>query len=139
MAGQTFINLPVKNLAKTIEFFTQLGFKFNPEFTDQNATCLILSKNSFAMLLTKKFFKTFLRKTEVCDSSKCTESIISLALSSRREVDDMVKMALVSGGKRYKEPELHGEAMYSDSFQDPSGHLWKVFYMDMAKFRKEFS
>lgn len=125
---QIFVNLPVKNLKKSMEFFTALGFSFNPEFTDENAACMIISEDIYAMLLVKKFFKTFITK-EIADSRKTTEVILALTAGSREEVDATVKKALESGGKKSKEPEDHGW-MYAWGFQDPDGHLWEVVCMD---------
>ncbi len=134
MITQTFINLPVKDLNRTIEFFTKLGFEFNPQFTDQNATCMILDKSSFAMLLVEKFFKTFTKK-QIADAGRNTESIIALAVESRQEVDDLVQKAFEAGAARYKDPDDLG-FMYGWGFQDLDGHLWEVFYMDPAKMQK---
>lgn len=125
---QIFVNLPVKNLEKSIDFFTRLGFTFNPKFTDQNATCMIIGENIFAMLLVKKFFKTFISK-EISDSRKSTEVILAITVESREEVDEIVNKALAAGGKKSKEPEDNGW-MYGWGFQDPDGHLWEVFYME---------
>lgn len=125
---QIFVNLPVKNLEKSIDFFTRLGFTFNPKFTDQNATCMIIGENIFAMLLVKKFFKTFISK-EISDSRKSAEVILAITVESREEVDEIVNKALAAGGKKSKEPEDNGW-MYGWGFQDPDGHLWEVFYME---------
>jgi predicted lactoylglutathione lyase len=123
-----FVNLPVKNLNASIEFFTKLGFKFNPQFTDQNATCMIISDDAFVMLLVEDFFKTFTRK-EIADATKTTEVIITLPAYSREDVDELVNRALAAGGKPSKEPQDQG-GMYGWSFQDLDGHLWEVGYMD---------
>lgn len=135
MVKQIFLNLPVKDLNKTIEFFTKLGFKFNPQFTDENATCMIIGENIFAMLLVEKFFKTFTKK-EISDSKKYTEAILALATDSRKKVDDMVKKAIDAGGKEPRESQDHGW-MYGRSFEDIDGHLWEIFYMDESKMPKE--
>jgi len=86
MATQIFVNLPVKDLNKSIAFFTKLGFSFNPQFTDENATCMIISDNSFVMLLVEPFFRTFTKK-ELVDATKSTELIICLSADSRQQVD----------------------------------------------------
>lgn len=125
---QIFINLPVKNLEKSIDFFTKLGFTFNPKFTDKNATCMIISEDIYIMLLVKKFFKTFITK-EIADSRKTTEVILALNAESRDEVNELVNKALAAGGKKSKEPEDNGW-MYGWGFQDLDGHLWEVFYME---------
>ncbi|HUR31582.1 MAG TPA: VOC family protein [Saprospiraceae bacterium] len=128
MAKQIFVNLPVKDLGKTIEFFTKVGFTFNPQFTDENATCMIIGDNIFAMLLVEKFFKTFTKK-EISDSNRSTEVILALSTESRESVDDMVAKAIAAGGTVPNEKQDHGW-MYSHGFQDLDGHLWEVLYMD---------
>ncbi|BDA79597.1 extradiol dioxygenase [Leptospira kobayashii] len=123
---QTFLNLPVKNLDKSIQFFTKLGFTFNPDFTDEKATCMIINEHSFAMLLVEEYFETF-SKLPISKGSR--EYILALSLTSRSEVDEMVKIALSSGGKPANDAQDHG-FMYSCSFLDPDDHLWEVFFMD---------
>jgi predicted lactoylglutathione lyase len=123
-----FVNLPVKNLNKTIEFFTKLGFKFNPQFTDENATCMIVGEDIFVMLLVEKFFKTFTKK-EICDTSKNTEGIVVLSVEGREKVDQMINKAIEAGGRESREPQDHGW-MYGRSFEDINGHLWEIIYMD---------
>ena len=129
MTKQIFVNLPVKDLNRTVEFFTKLGFTFNPQFTDENATCMIVSDDIFVMLLVEKFFKTFIPK-EVADATKSSEVIMTLSADSRAEVDRLVDKALGSGGTVSAEAQDHGW-MYSRGFQDPDGHLWEFVYMDM--------
>ncbi|TGN14464.1 VOC family protein [Leptospira ilyithenensis] len=123
---QTFINLPVKDLDKSIQFFTKLGFTFNPDFTDEKATCMIINEHSFAMLLVEDYFKTF---SKLPISKGTREFIYALSLTSRSEVEEMVKLALSSGGKPANDAQDHG-FMYSWSFLDPDDHLWEVFFMD---------
>jgi len=125
---QIFVNLPVKDLNKSIEFFTKLGFTFNPQFTDENATCMIIGENIFAMLLVEKYFSTFTNK-EIPDARKFTEVIQALAVDSRQEVDDIIAKAEAAGGKQYKEPIDYGW-MYNRNFEDLDGHQWEFFYMD---------
>ncbi|MGH3320239.1 MAG: VOC family protein [Streptosporangiaceae bacterium] len=123
-----FVNLPVKDLNKSIAFFTKLGFEFNPQFTDENATCMIVNDHAFVMLLVEDFFQTFTKK-DLCDATTQTESILALSADSREAVDDMVNKALGAGGSRANDPMDEGP-MYGWSFQDPEGHLWEVMYMD---------
>jgi uncharacterized protein len=127
-AGQLFVNLPVTNLQQTIEFFTALGFEFNPQFTNEKATCMIINENTFAMLLTREFFNTFTSKT-IVDTSAHTEVILALSASSREQVDELVQKAMDAGGKPFNDKADHG-FMYTWSFQDLDGHLWEVMYMD---------
>ena len=129
MATKIFVNLPVKDLDKSIEFFTQLGYKFNPQFTDEKATCMIISEEIFVMLLVEEFFQTFTGK-QIADAKKSTEAILALSADSRQEVDDMVEKAVRAGGTVIREPRDHGW-MYDHGFQDLDGHLWEVFYMDV--------
>ena len=128
---QIFVNLPVKNLQESIDFFTKLGFSFNPKFTDENATCMIIGENIFAMLLVEKFFKTFTEK-EVCDTKKSTEVINAIGVESKEKVDEMLEKAVSAGASEPRPPQDYGW-MYGRSFQDPSGHLWEVFYMDESQ------
>lgn len=130
MATQIFVNLPVKDLNRSVEFFTKLGFTFNAQFTDENATCMVISDTIYAMLLVEKFFKTFTKK-EIADATKTTEAIIALSMDSRERVDEIGDKALAAGGKESNETQDHG-FMYTRSFQDPDGHIWEIFYMDPA-------
>ena len=135
MAKKIFVNLPVKDLNKTVEFFTKLGFEFNPQFTDENATCMIVNKDIFIMLLVEKFFKTFTKK-EICDTTKDTEVIIALSTESREKVDQMINDVIEAGGKESRKPQDHGW-MYGRSFQDINGHLGEIIYMDEKALKKQ--
>lgn len=128
MATKIFVNLPVKDLNKSIEFFTKLGFSFNPQFTDDQATCVIIGENIFAMLMVEERFKDFTKK-EICDAKKSTEVLIALDAESREKVDEIVKKAVAAGGATYAEPQDHGW-MYIRSFADLDGHQWEIAYMD---------
>ena len=128
MATRIFVNLPVKNLQKSIEFFTHLGFTFNPQFTDDKATCMVIGENIFAMLLVEERFKDFTRK-EICDATKFTEVLIALDADSRESVDELVKKAVEAGGSVYADPQDYGW-MYGHSFADLDGHQWEILYMD---------
>lgn len=133
---QVFFNLAVKDLNKTIGFFTKLGFKFNPQFTDQNATCMIIGKDSFAMLLVEKFFKGFIPDKEICDARKNTETLIAISLGNRNEVDKMMALVIQAGGKEYRSAQDYGW-MYGRAFEDLDGHIWELIYMDMNKMPEE--
>jgi predicted lactoylglutathione lyase len=135
MAKQIFINLPVKDLKKSIAFFTHLGYTFNPQFTDETATCMIVSDNIFVMLLTHPKFKEFTNK-EVADATKTTEVLIALDAESRDAVDNIVRKAIKAGGTKYSEPQDHGW-MYQWSFADLDGHQWEHLYMDISKFTQQ--
>lgn len=128
MATKIFVNLPVKDLNKSIEFFTKLGFSFNQQFTDETATCMIVTDDIFVMLLTVEKFKTF-TPNEICNAKKYTEVLVCLSLESRPKVDEMVRKAVVAGGATYNEPQDHG-FMYGHGFQDLDGHIWELIYME---------
>ncbi|GAB4010862.1 VOC family protein [Spirosoma migulaei] len=135
MATKIFLNLPVKDLNKSIEFFTQLGYSFNAQFTNENATCMIISEDIFVMLLVEKYFKTFTRK-EIADTRNVTEAIICLSAENREAVDDLVRKAVAAGATTPNEPEDQG-FMYGHGFEDLDGHLWEVMYMDPSAINQE--
>lgn len=127
MSTQIFVNLPVKSLDDSVAFFTELGFSFNPQFTDETATCMIVSDDIFVMLLIEEKFKTFTPK-EICDARKYTEVLVCLSVESRAKVDELVRKAVAAGGATYNEPQDHG-FMYGHGFQDLDGHIWELIYM----------
>ena len=129
MATQIFVNLPVKNLARSIEFFTRLGYQFNPQFTDEKATCMIVSEGIYVMLLVEEFFKTFTPK-QICDTTLSTEVLICLSCESRDAVDALVRKAVAAGASTPTPPRDMG-FMYGHGYQDLDGHLWELFHMDM--------
>lgn len=131
MATKIFINLPVKNLDKSISFFTKLGFSFNPQFTDDKAGCMVISESIFAMLLTESYFATFTKK-QVCDAKMETEVLITLDTNSKEEVQQLVEKAKESGATIYNEPQDHGW-MYQHGFADLDGHQWELAYMDITQ------
>ncbi len=126
MVKQIFVNLPVESLPRAVDFFSALGFSFDPKYTDENATCLILGDNIFAMLLVKPFFEGFMTK-QICDTGKAAEVITALAVDSRAEVDTLVARAAEAGGVVSGDPKDYG-FMYQHGFQDPDGHIWEVFH-----------
>jgi predicted lactoylglutathione lyase len=128
VSTKIFVNLPVQHLDKSVEFFSRLGFSFNPQFTDETATCMIVSDDIFVMLLTEAKFKMFTPK-EVCDATKSTEVLVCLSTESREKVDEMVRKAVAAGGTTYSQPQDHG-FMYVHSFQDLDGHIWELMHMD---------
>ncbi len=128
MVKQIFVNLAVKDLQKSIEFFTQLGFTFNPQFTDENATCMIMGENIFAMLMVENRFKDFTKK-EIVDAARQVEVLNALSVGSREEVDSFLEKALAAGATEPMPPQDYGW-MYSRDIQDLDGHVWEVFYMD---------
>ncbi|PLR82520.1 glyoxalase/bleomycin resistance/extradiol dioxygenase family protein [Bacillus canaveralius] len=127
-ADKIFVNLPVKDLHNSIDFFSQIGFEFNAQFTDENATCMVISENIFVMLLVENYFKSFTKK-DISDATQTTEVIVALSAESREQVDEIVNKALAAGGKTSNDPVDHG-FMYGWSFQDIDGHLWELMYME---------
>ncbi len=127
MSTKIFVNLPVRNLTQSIDFFTQLGYTFNPQFTDETAACMIVSDDIFVMLLTEDKFRMFTPKT-ICDATKSTEVLVCLSCENREKVDAMVHKAVAAGGTTYSEPQDHG-FMYGHGYQDLDGHIWELVYM----------
>ncbi|ETT55449.1 putative lactoylglutathione lyase [Paenibacillus sp. W2I17] len=134
-AKQIFVNLPVQDLKKSVEFFTKVGFEFDANFTDESATCMIIGDNIYAMLLVEERFQSFISK-KISNAADTTEVIVALSVDSREQVDVIVQAALDAGGKPSNEPQDHG-FMYGWSFQDLDDHLWEVSYMDLSAFPSE--
>ncbi|MGW8375044.1 VOC family protein [Streptomyces sp. ODS28] len=130
MSTKIFVNLPVKDLDRSKKFFGALGYSANEEFSDENALCLVITEDIYAMLLVEPFFQQFTKKG-IADSGTTTEAIVALGVDSREDVDRIADAALASGGAASNDPMEEG-AMYARSFQDPDGHLWEVVYMDMS-------
>jgi len=126
-----FVNLPVKDLDRSVDFFTQLGFSFNPQFTDETATQMIISDDAFVMLLVENRFKDFTKK-ELVDATRHTEVIMALSAESRDAVDELADKALEAGGSPANDP-LEMGLMYGRSFQDIDGHIWEVIWMDPSE------
>ena len=127
MVKQIFVNLAVKDLPKSIGFFERLGFSFNPQFTNEQGACLVLGDNIFAMLLTEPFFRTFTAKA-IVDAKQATEVLTCVSVESRAKVDELVRLAVASGGRAHKEPQDHG-FMYGHGFEDLDGHIWEVVHL----------
>jgi predicted lactoylglutathione lyase len=127
MATKIFVNLPVKDLGASIDFFTKLGYSFNPEFTNDQAGCLVISDDIYAMLLTEPFFATFTSRP-VADATKVTEVAVALLVDSRERVDQIVDDALAQGAQPGGE-NADDEYMYGRGFHDLDGHLWNVLIM----------
>lgn len=128
MVKDIFVNLPVKDLEKTKEFFAKLGFTFNPQFTNENAASLVLGDHLYAMLLTEEFFKTFTKKT-IVDTTNTIEVITALGVESREKVDEILEKAFAAGAAKVNEKYDYGW-MYGGSFQDIDGHIWEVAFID---------
>jgi uncharacterized protein len=123
-----FVNLPVKDLEASKAFYGELGFGFNPEFTDDQAACMVVDDNIFVMLLVEERFKDFIND-EIADATKATEVLNCVSADSREQVDELVQKAIGAGGKPWK-PTLEEGPMYGGSFQDLDGHVWEVLHME---------
>jgi predicted lactoylglutathione lyase len=128
MARKIFVNLPVKDVTESVDFFARLGFEFNPQFTDDKSACMVVSEEAFVMLLADTLFQRFTSK-DIADTAAHSEVIVALSASSRNDVDELVKTALANGGHRANDPISDGP-MYGWSFQDIDGHQWEVIHMD---------
>jgi len=135
MATKIFINLPVKDLNRSISFFTELGFSFNQQFTNDKGTCLIIGENINAMLLVEEFYATFTRK-EICNAETTSEVLIAVSFETREKVDEIMEKAIKAGGTEYVETKDYGW-MYQRTFLDIDGHHWEIFYMDESKIPSE--
>lgn len=131
MSRMMFVNLPVSDLGKSIDFFSRLGFEFNPKFTDETATCMIVSETNFVMLLTREKFSSFTPGLDICDTGKSAEVLVCLSADSRAEVDTLLDKAVAAGGSNFRAPEDYG-FMYGRSFRDLDGHIWEIMWMDAA-------
>ena len=135
MKTKIFLNLPVKDLHKSISFFKQLGFSFDSKFTNEKGTCLIIGENIFAMLLVEDFFKTFTEK-EICNTTTSTEMIAAISVESREKVDEILEAVVKAGGAAHNEAKDYGW-MYQRDFFDLDGHHWEIFYMDESQIPTE--
>lgn len=134
MPSQVFINLPVADLPKSMEYFRQLGYTFNTQFSDDTAACLVISEHIFAMILTHEKFKSFIT-TEISNAKKQTEVLIALNQDSREKVNEIAGKALAAGGTAFSEPKDYG-FMYMRTIQDLDGHVWEYFWMDPSFVQK---
>jgi uncharacterized protein len=126
-----YINLPIKSIQQTRDFWTKLGFSFNEQFSDDKALCLVLNEGLiYSMLITHDFFSTFTHRP-ISDGST-TQVLMAIEVDSRNEVDQIVKLALENGASRYRESTDHGW-MYYDSFADMDGHQWEVVFTDVKQ------
>ncbi|MBL4674941.1 MAG: VOC family protein [Mucilaginibacter sp.] len=128
MVTQIFLNLPVDDLNRSVEFFTKLGYTFNPQFTDEKATCMIISDTIYVMLLTKPFFQTFTSK-RIIDAHKEVECSICISTDSKDAVNDMVAKAEAAGAV-VPNPATDYGFMYQHSFADLDGHHWEFVWVD---------
>ena len=125
---QVFINLPVKDLDRSKAFFAKLGYSFNPQFTDANAACMVVSDTIYVMLLAEPFFQGFLGERKIAPKGT-TEVLVALSHPSRDAVEGVLAKALAAGGRAHREPQDLG-FMYSRAFEDLDGHVWEHLWMD---------
>ena len=123
-----FLNLPVRDLEASKRFFAELGFQFNPRFSDDRAACMIVDENILVMLLVEERFRDFVNG-EIADGPATTEAIVGLSAESPEQIDELVAKAIAAGGKPWK-PVMEEGPMYAGSFQDLDGHVWELMYME---------
>jgi uncharacterized protein len=128
MAASIFLNLPVKDLDRSMAFFRALGWDFNPQFTDETAASLVISDTIYAMLLTHAKFREFTDKA-IADTSKTAQVLIALSQDSKEAVHKLVDAALKAGAREPRPMQDHG-FMIVRTFEDLDGHIWEIFYMD---------
>ncbi|HCS65545.1 MAG TPA: glyoxalase/bleomycin resistance/extradiol dioxygenase family protein [Cellvibrio sp.] len=129
MPTQVFFNFPVKDLEKSKTFFSQLGYTFNPQFTDESAACMVISDTIYSMLVTEPKFKTFTSK-EIANGHATKEVIVCLSCKSREKVDETISKAVAGGGKAWPAEPLDYGFMYYHGFEDLDGHHWEIMFMD---------
>jgi predicted lactoylglutathione lyase len=130
MSRMIFVNVPVSDLQRSVDFFTALGFEFNPSFTDENATYMIVNDTAAVMLLVEDFYRTFTTK-QVADASQVSEVLIGISAETREEVDSLVDAAVAAGASEAGDP-MEMEGMYQRAFHDLDHHKWEVIWMDPA-------
>lgn len=133
MGTKIFINLPAKDLQRTARFFAKLGYRFDPQFSDENGQCMVITDDIYVMFLTEPFFKSFTKK-DIPESP--AGAIFALTADSREAVDDFMQRCVAEGGTDISQPQTM-DFMYTRSFEDPDGHIWEVFYMDMEKYKTQ--
>lgn len=133
--NQIYVNLPVKDVQKTREFWTKLGFSINEQFSDEKAVCVVMKEDHiYTMFLKEEFFQTFTDRPVA--KGETTQALLAIGVNSREEVDQVVKTAIENGGSTYSEPQDHGW-MYQSAFSDLNGHQWEVMFADMSKLPTE--
>ena len=129
MKTSIFVNIAVKDLTKSREFFSKLGFTFNEQFSDETAASLVIDDNIFFMLLTDNKFQSFIKDRAIADNSLTTEALYAISVDSREAVDAFLDKVMMAGGSAFREPEDYG-FMYARSFTDLDGHIWEILWMD---------
>lgn len=133
---RTFIYLPVQDLEKSMNFFTQLGFLFDNQMTDQRSACLVINEDCiYCMLVKADFFDAFTSKP-VAVNPQSTEVVIAMELEDKEAVDDLIREVVAGGGAIYSEPINRGW-IYQHFFYDPDGHQWEVFAVSKERIKEE--
>jgi predicted lactoylglutathione lyase len=122
-----FVNLPVTDLPASQAFFSELGFSFNPAFSDDSCACMVVDRNIFVMLLARDRFREFING-DISDATRVTEVLTCLTADSREQVDETLARAIAAGGKPLR-PVVEDGPMYGASFQDLDGHVWELMHM----------
>ena len=128
MHQQIYVNLPIKNMARSLAFFKALGFSFEPKFSNEQGACMIVGENIFTMLLVEPFFQTFISDKAIVDAKRSTEVLVCISCDSRADVDALVAKAVAAGGTAPRAPQDHG-FMYGHGFEDLDGHIWELVHM----------
>jgi predicted lactoylglutathione lyase len=131
MRTQIFINLPVNDLERSMAFYSKMGFTNNPQFSDDTGKCMVFSEEIFVMILTHEKFSFFATKP-ITDVSKSTAVLLSLSVESPDKVNEIAENALSGGGKEPVAAKDYG-FMQQRTVEDPDGHTWEIFYMDISK------
>jgi len=132
MESQVFINLAVNDITKSFNFYTQLGFANNPQFSDDSTKCMVWSQHIFVMIMTHEKFKTFVTKP-IADTKNNTAALFALSVESLDKVNELADKSLAAGGIE-PVPFADYGFMQKRNIEDPDGHIWEIFYMDMSKF-----
>ncbi|WP_353146136.1 VOC family protein [Chryseobacterium sp.] len=129
--NQIYVNLPVKDVQKTQEFWTRLGFPINQQFSDEKAVCVVMKEdNIYVMFLDEAYFQTFTGKPVAKENT--SQVLVAVGLNSREEVDKVVNAAVENGAHQHEEPQDYGW-MYQNSFWDPDGHGWNMTFADVSQ------
>ncbi|MDG4651426.1 VOC family protein [Chryseobacterium arthrosphaerae] len=133
--NQIYVNLPIKDVQKTRDFWTKLGFSVNEQFSDEKAICVIMKEDHiYAMFLKEEFFQTFTNRPFA--KGDTTQVLLAIGVDNREDVDRIINTAIENGGSKYSEPMDHGW-MYQSAFADIDGHQWEVMHADMSKLPTE--
>ena len=128
MTTHVFVNLPVKDISRSKDFFSRLGFSFDPQYTDDKAACLVLNESGNVMLVSEEFFKNFTGK-QIADAKRETEVLVSISAESKEQVDELTDKALSMGASKASDPQAMN-SMYWRSFNDLDGHIWEIGWME---------